>query len=623
VLDRKKTLCIIRVKDGKIYYIDAKGKTTKIYDYVYGMFFVVTVKASPKADTATVLVNQKVRAESVKMNAATSGIDGISFNTGVKDEAELWLDDINVYPILPLPSDYVPKPVPVDTGDFIVGVQSCSLWRSSYHLGWDRVNGYADRTPLLGWYEDGNPEVSDWETKYMVEHGISYQMYAFSRPAGNEGKPIKTPLHSAALLEGYFKSQYSDKIKFAIDFTNGPGNVKGQADFRNNLVPYLIEYFFKDPRYLVVDNKPVFAIYNFEALKNDLGGMLELKIELEHLRAQCRKIGFDGAYILASNEQQSASVISDIMACGFDYIYAYGWGFVYAGSGSGQISIMEDMVSHYGAYKLIATISHGMDPKEWMGTNAGGRITPAELKQICNYVKNQYVKRFSKDFLNSKMVLLGNWNEVAEGHFFTPAGPDPFAYLDVIRETFKKNPSAKHTDVIPTKAQKNRINILYPSDRVITRKTVSVPDVGACVNVIARWDFSLGTEGFAGEQWTGAVTASGGYLNILNPEQNSSRLVSPKFSYNTSDIKYIKIRLKGDTSDFNGKLYYKTGDMTDWDWVYGSRYMKLYKKGSGYTDYIVDVCNGSKWTGKFNGFMIWMFSMGKGYQIDFIELLGQ
>ena len=34
--------------------------------------------------------------------------------------------------------------------------------------------GRAHRKPVLGWYDETNPEVIDWQIKYLGENGISF-----------------------------------------------------------------------------------------------------------------------------------------------------------------------------------------------------------------------------------------------------------------------------------------------------------------------------------------------------------------------------------------------------------------------------------------------------------------
>ena len=43
-------------------------------------------------------------------------------------------------------------------------------------------------------------------------------------------------------------------------------------DWKENIIPYLIEYFFKDARYLKIDGKPVFSIYSLPNWTRTFGG---------------------------------------------------------------------------------------------------------------------------------------------------------------------------------------------------------------------------------------------------------------------------------------------------------------------------------------------------------------
>ena len=59
----------------------------------------------------------------------------------------------------------------------MVGMNICSLWREGSHAGWDCISPYDDVNTVLGFYDEGLPETSDWEIKFMVEHGIDYELY--------------------------------------------------------------------------------------------------------------------------------------------------------------------------------------------------------------------------------------------------------------------------------------------------------------------------------------------------------------------------------------------------------------------------------------------------------------
>ena len=66
------------------------------------------------------------------------------------------------------------------------------------------------------------------------------------------------------------------------------------------------------------------------------------------------------------------------------------------------------------------------------------------------------------DSMGTRMVLLPNWNEFAEGHFIMPSTLAGFGYVDAIREVFSGG--GRHHDEAPTEAQRRRFTVLYPRD---------------------------------------------------------------------------------------------------------------------------------------------------------------
>ncbi len=97
------------------------------------------------------------------------------------------------------PSKYVLEPRPAKT-KYLVGAHYFPGWKEGTHFvpwpgetqawGWYKIEPYLNRTPLLGYYDEGSPEVADWEIKWALEHGISYFVYCWYRQRDNVGKPI-------------------------------------------------------------------------------------------------------------------------------------------------------------------------------------------------------------------------------------------------------------------------------------------------------------------------------------------------------------------------------------------------------------------------------------------------
>ena len=88
--------------------------------------------------------------------------------------------------------EYVPEPKPV-TSDYIVAAHYYAAWKkgaAQLHNGFEDLHDYPERTPLMGYYDEENPEVCDWEIKWAVEHGINCFIHCWDRLKNNTGKPV-------------------------------------------------------------------------------------------------------------------------------------------------------------------------------------------------------------------------------------------------------------------------------------------------------------------------------------------------------------------------------------------------------------------------------------------------
>ena len=207
-------------------------------------------------------------------------------------------------------------------------MQSCSLWKEGdAYAGWDYVYPFADRRkPFLGWYDEGNPEVADWEIKWQVEHGIDFEQYCWYRPNDAINHPIKDGVLEQGIRDGLFNARYSGLKKFTIMYTNQGAGDTNPDDWQNHIIPYWIEYFFKDPRYLKIDGKPVLAIYYPDNFLRDFGGVEGARRAIERLREDCVQAGFPGVIVLMELRNANRDVMQKMKAMGIDYCYAYTWG---------------------------------------------------------------------------------------------------------------------------------------------------------------------------------------------------------------------------------------------------------------------------------------------------------
>lgn len=90
---------------------------------------------------------------------------------------------------------------------------------------------------------------------------------------------------------------------------------------------YWVEYFFSDPRYMVIDNKPVMSIFGADHLKNSFGGTeAGVKEAFDYLRSRVKEMGYDDIIIMACDGSDNKSQLQSLANMGIDAVQAYNWG---------------------------------------------------------------------------------------------------------------------------------------------------------------------------------------------------------------------------------------------------------------------------------------------------------
>jgi hypothetical protein len=450
-------------RNGDLGVVDEKGRFVPVVkDYVANLWYDVKLIVDPRAGKAAMYVNGKAAGSDVPCRATSAALDNVRFAVGDSGRV-MWVDDVKVYPWRDDPADYVPEPVPCPSKDHLVGVISCSLWKEGdAYAGWDYIRTHADkRKPYLGWYDEGKREVADWEIKWQVEHGIDFEQYCWYRPNDAVGQPIKEGVLEQGIREGLFNAKYSHLKKFTIMYTNQGAGRTNPDDWKRHLIPYWIEYFFKDPRYLKVDGKPVFAIYQHDAFLADFGGQSGAAGAIAELREACKAAGLKGCIVLMELRNSDKKTMSLMKAIGVDYCFAYTW---YTNSGNAQRKAMlaQKAAAESVGLGMLASTSVGWDRAAWMG-DPGTSMVPVEaFRDLLRWAKDEFMPSFPADSLGNRLVLMPNWNEFGEGHFMMPSAYAGFGYVDAVRAVFTEG--GPHEDAVPTEKQKSRFTVLYPRD---------------------------------------------------------------------------------------------------------------------------------------------------------------
>ena len=423
--------------------------------YRSNLWYMAKVITDPATKSAEIYLNGKPTPTRVAWAKPVSA---------VRFAGDLWVDDVQVYPWRDYPADYVPAPKPMPAkSPYVLGVQSCNLWREgTAYAGWDYIYPYRDkRKPYLGWYDEGSPEETDWEIKWQVEHGITFEQHCWYRPNNAINHPIKDGVLDQGIIQGLFNARYGKMAKFTIMCTDEGACETNPKDWRDNIIPYWIEYFFKDPRYFKIGGKPVVSIYSLSNWLRMFGGDENSRQAISALRDACRQAGFPGVVVLMEHRGADRNVLQTMRDIGVDDCYAYTWGKPDVNAQRGDNIAQRDAAAIVG-FHMLPSISMGWDREAW-GVHDGGWAPVADYQSLAQWTKDQFMPTLPADSLGRRIVMLANWNEFGEGHFLMPSALAGFGYLDALRAVFTDG-AAKHQDAPPNAHQKRRFTALFPKD---------------------------------------------------------------------------------------------------------------------------------------------------------------
>lgn len=551
----------------------------------------------------------------IKVNGKNCGIFTFDAESSFADRIKisyegkrsLLFTDIFVYGLPEEPFDYVPEPVLPKKDGYTLGMNVCSLWRNGYHVGWDVISPFDDIQTYLGNYDEGLPEVADWETKWLAEHGVDFGLYCWYNNEVN-APLFKTGL-SHALEDGYFNSKYSDKIKFAILWEALNCARAGEEGFRNHVVPYWMDHYFSDERYMTIDGKAVVSVFAPEYLIRDFGSPEDVKRQLDYVREKVKELGYAGAYFFAC-----AGADEKIRDCGFDAVHAYSWGH-YGYSKEYTKKSISDQVNS-GIMHVIPTISTGFNDVAWGGIRYP-QLKCDDMKELVSWVKNDILSGYTGKRQLDKTVIFSTWNEYGEGTYMMPSTLCGFGYLDEIRRGFTEN--AVHEDVIPTDAQLERLGSIFPKGHALLRN-MQLEQNNSCGNekVIKleltpdKW---LVSEGVELEFCDGVLK---GKSSIFDPQM----IYKGAFPADAASVRQIKLRMRADRNGGGDYVYFHY--LTDckgggsWDMV---KAFEADVKPDKIREYVFETDNYLHWNGNITAFRFDPLGEKGIFEVEAIELV--
>lgn len=355
-------------------------------------------------------------------------------------------------------ADYVPEPSPATT-DRIVAAHYYAAWKkgsAGLHNGFDDLHEYPERTPLMGYYDEEDPTVADWEIKWAVEHGINCFIHCWYRKLDNMGKPVtENDLRcSHGLHEALFNAKYQKYMKFAIMFENNARwGTTDAEDIVENLMPFWTENYFKRDNYLVLDNKPVLFIYFQERLNKVFKNPEEQKAAFDACREYAKQQGFDGMYFALQDNTPGKEAFDESMARGYDFRFEYNAGFLPDYDMPEESYVIDEQCRHFEEklktdpmrHVLTASCFFDTTPrrtKHWEDLGYGffkdfhiWYLYPENFRRLLHKMK-EMTDALPDGAWGKRIFMLDNWNEWDEGHYIAPSHAFGFKYLQAVREEF-------------------------------------------------------------------------------------------------------------------------------------------------------------------------------------------
>ena len=355
-------------------------------------------------------------------------------------------------------TDYIPAPNPA-RADRIVAAHYYGAWKkgaAGVHEGFDDLaEEYPDRTPLMGYYDEENPEVCDWEIKWAVEHGINCFIHCWYRKPENVGKPVTVnDLRCAhALHEAFFNAKFQNFINFAIMFEASPRwGGTDETDMVEHLMPFWTETYFKRENYLKINNKPVVFVYQQQRLETECFESAESQRRtFDACRAYAKDAGFDGLIFAVCDTKATPEKHQEYLERGYDFRFGYNAGY---NSPYDFYNDQDDIIAKQcekftlnlerGA-EFIPTASCFQDPtprftQRWNDLGYKFRqwsniwyLSPEKFKELLKQMKAM-ADALPENAWGKKIIMLDNWNEWDEGHFIAPSHQFGYKYLQAVRE---------------------------------------------------------------------------------------------------------------------------------------------------------------------------------------------
>lgn len=317
------------------------------------------------------------------------------------------------------------------------------------------------RIPLLGYQDEADPNVMRQHVEMGAEYGVNtfiMDWYWYDN----------APCFERQLNDGLIPALRGTDSKFYLMWANHDADTlwdmhtderkliwdgKVNRSVFESMMERVIDKYFKEDSYYLIDGKPVFSIFSPANLVVGLGGVEETKDAFNWLRQRVVEKGLPGInlqFVVRRGENKGPEAAAELCDISYEELVGElkidsGTSYQFASDGIGEGEYTSWSANAIAKWKDDEKVYPMFFPHVSVGWDNTQR-NPSKNVAVINSTPSAFEAclRKAKNYVDAHpeqvpLVTINSWNEWTEGSYLLPDTQWEYAYLEAVKNVFIKN----------------------------------------------------------------------------------------------------------------------------------------------------------------------------------------